>query len=277
MRCIFLLQASIAALLLSACTLPLPPAPTVDRDSNVVLSEEQEAACGRETKEERAYEELYCCAQQGDVHAQARLGEMYLNGEGGVAKDLKEAVYWFSKAADSGLSYAEVQMGHFYRDGLGVERNIHKAICWYETAAHQGDITAMLALGDLYSKGWYSVSANKEKAYHWYYCAASLGSFEAEYRIACLLVKGFKGPCGSTKGLEILTKAADEGNPEALKELGDLYAEGRLVHKDLKRSREYYRAAVNYGSKEAAFKLGMIYEAGEGVPKDREKAASWFI
>jgi hypothetical protein len=94
----------------------------------------------------------------------------------------------FSKAANEGVGYALVQMGHFYRDGYGLERDIHKALDYYERAARQGELTGLLALGDLYRKGWYGLKRDPDKALHYYQRAAALGSFEAEYRIAWLLV-----------------------------------------------------------------------------------------
>ena len=128
----------------------------------------------------------------------ARLGEMYLNGEEGAVKDGQQALYWFTKAAQGGLVYAEVQMGHFYRDGLLVPRDIQEATRWYEAAADAGDTSAMLALGDLYKRGWYGLKADYQRSFDWYYRAASLESFEAEYRIAWLLVRGVKDKSGKS-------------------------------------------------------------------------------
>ena len=232
--------------MLTACTLPLapPPKPPTSECDNVKFSEQQDESCGAKTRAQLAFEDLVYCANRGDPIAQARLGEMYLHGEGIVQRNSKVAFYWFSEAAKGGLPYAEIQLGNFYRDGFGVEKNITKAIYWYEKAAHRGDVTAMLALGDLYSKGWYGVKINRQKAYYWYNCAASLGSYEAEYRKAWLLIREQKNTHSTEKGLGTLAAAAEQGNPEALSDLGDLYAEGRVVRKDNKLSRAYYISAV---------------------------------
>lgn len=278
MRHIFFPLISGTLLMLTACSLPLAPprTPPTSESDNIKYSDQQEVYCGGQTPAQLAFDALVYCANQGDPVASARLGEMYLNGEGNVLRNSKVAFYWFSKGAECGLPYAEVQMGHFYRDGIGVEKDIRLAICWYEKAAHQCDITAMLALGDLYGRGWHGVKINREKAYYWYSYAASLGSYEAEYRKAWSLVRG-KSRHRAEQGLATLTAAAEQGNAEALSDLGDLYAEGRLVRKDLKLSRAYYLSAVEQGSSEAAFKLGMLSEAGEGVPRNREEAARWFM
>ncbi|HQW57941.1 MAG TPA: tetratricopeptide repeat protein, partial [Gammaproteobacteria bacterium] len=196
MRHIFFSLISGALLMLTACTLPLAPPPTPptiendDISSNIKYSEQQDVYCDGKSREQLAFDALVYCANQDDPVAAGRLAEMYLNGEGVVLRNSKVAFYWFSKAAEGGLPYAEIQMGHFYRDGFGVEKDIRRAVCWYEKAAYQGDATAMIALGDLYAKGWHGVKMDRGKASYWYCRAASLGSYEAEYRKAWLLVRG---------------------------------------------------------------------------------------
>src|SRR5262249_28537351 len=91
-------------------------------------------------------EELRCCAEQGDVHAQLYLGQAYLTGWKEVKPDPKAAAFWFHKVAECGLSIGQVQLGHLYRDGVGVPQSLNRAIFWYEKAAAQGDISAMLSL-----------------------------------------------------------------------------------------------------------------------------------
>jgi len=260
--------------LLSGCTLPFSLPPPSD---DTFKMDDPAPNTDMPPWKRQSLADLVRCANEGDMHAEARLGEMYLNGDEGAEKDPNFAVLWFSKAAKQGLAFAEVQMGHFYRDGLGVVKSIPQAVYWYESAADQGDTTAMLALGDLYKRGWYGIPADFKKSYEWYYKAACLGSFEAEYRIAWLLVRGVKGEPGVTRGIEILTDSANQGNTEALSELGDMYLEGDTVPKDVGRAMEYYQTATTRGSAEAAFKLGMIYDMGQDIEGDHEKAIPWFL
>lgn len=270
--------------------IPYSPPPGCTRGA-VVRSEELDA--------------LISCAEAGDIYAQARLGELYFYGKAGLPKDPVKAACWFRRAAAGGITYAQVQTGHFYRDGYGVEKNTSHAIHWYQRAAKQGDLTAMLALGDIY-RGWHgpklyylrqkvdyqdchslleeppgvgaSLAPNFAKSRHWYEKAAALGSAEAKYRLAWISVRGWGGHHCREKGLESLTTAAEQGNPDALVELGDVYLEGHLVRMDWRIARDYYLAAVENGSAEAAFKLGMIFETGgHCICKDHVKAANWFL
>ena len=53
-----------------------------------------------------AEDKYLAAAEKGDAQAQYNLGWCYVNGDG-VAKDLKQAVYWYRKAADQGHAEAK--------------------------------------------------------------------------------------------------------------------------------------------------------------------------
>src|SRR5262245_29359498 len=57
-------------------------------------------------------------ADQGNVHAQANLGFMYL-----VSQDYANAASWFQKAADQGNAYAQANLGFMYLNGRGVSQD----------------------------------------------------------------------------------------------------------------------------------------------------------
>src|SRR5207302_11472025 len=152
-------------------------------------------------------EELICCAKKGDVHAQIYLGEMYLTGWKNVQPDAQKAAYWFNEAAACGLSLGQVQMGHLYRDGVGVCKALVRAICWYKKAADQGDISAMLALGEVY-KGRFGARPDYHAAMKWFRMAANLGSYEGELQVAWLLVHGTYGSKGHRQAFDIILHQA---------------------------------------------------------------------
>jgi len=261
---------------LAACTLPLPPEPAFS-EPIVLLPPEEPSKPHISLLKKHVFENLKTAALEGDVYAQGRLAELYLNGDTAIAvdKNLQEALHWFVKAAQGGLGYAQVQMGHFYRDGFGVDPNSHQALHWYERAAHQGEVTALLALGDLYRQGGNGLRRDPSKALDWYRQALFLGSFEAEYRIAWLLVQD--KPHHAHGAFELLQRLADDGDVKALSDLGDLYLEGRSVARSPQKAKAYYNAAASKGDAEAAFKLGMLYQVGVGVPVDHQIAFNWFM
>ncbi len=261
---------------LAACTLPLAPEQALS-EPIVLLPPEAPTKPHVSLLKKHVFESLKTCALEGDVYAQGRLAELYLNGDSSLAieKNQLEALHWFVKAAQGGLGYAQVQMGHFYRNGLGVEPNSHQALHWYERAAHQGEVTAFLALGDLYRRGGDGLRRDPRKALDAYRQALALGSFEAEYRIAWLLVQD--KPHHARGAFELLQRLAEDGDVKALSDLGDFYLEGRSVPRSPQKAKTYYNAAASKGDAEAAFKLGMLYQMGEGVPVDHRMAFRWFI
>ncbi len=256
---------------LSACVQPL-------RSELLCITEDKPTASAvcREELLVCDLEELMCCAKKGDVHAQIYLGEMYLTGWKNVQPDAQKAAYWFTQAANCGLSLGQVQIGHLYRDGVGVPRDLTRAICWYKKAADQGDISAMLALGELY-KGRYGAKPDYQAAMKWFRMAANLGSYEGELQVAWLLVHGTYGSKGCRQAFDIILHQAKAGNTFAVTQLGDYYYEGYDGCCNLKLARENYEAAACAGSAEAMLKLGLMYSLGQGVCADHEMAAKWVL
>ena len=70
---------------------------------------------------------------------------MYRNGEG-VTRDPKQAVYWFTKAAEQGYANAQYNLGVMYANGEGVTRDHKQAVYWYTKAAEQGYVEAATLL-----------------------------------------------------------------------------------------------------------------------------------
>ncbi|MBQ2885264.1 MAG: sel1 repeat family protein [Alphaproteobacteria bacterium] len=65
------------------------------------------------------------------------LGYCYFHGKG-VEKNYSEAVKWYRKAAERGLSTAQYNLAQCYEFGLGIQEDYTEAIKWYRKAAEQG-------------------------------------------------------------------------------------------------------------------------------------------
>ncbi|WP_415664071.1 tetratricopeptide repeat protein [Zymomonas mobilis] len=68
-----------------------------------------------------------------------------MKGEG-VAKNPREAVSWFQKAADQGNLQATTRLGLAYASGEGVPASKEKAVFWLKKAAGQGEPNAQRIL-----------------------------------------------------------------------------------------------------------------------------------
>ncbi|MHB8716307.1 MAG: tetratricopeptide repeat protein, partial [Sulfuricaulis sp.] len=100
--------------------------PTIQMDSNAdpmqhAIASDQVALMqynsGHQTKAVQLWQTL---AEHGDADAQFTLGVLYNRGDGGVEKDMIEAVRWYRKAAEQGHVIAQYNMGIFYATGTGV-------------------------------------------------------------------------------------------------------------------------------------------------------------
>jgi TPR repeat protein len=71
-------------------------------------------------------------------------------------------------------------------------------------------------------------------------------------------------------------KAATQGNGEAQKLLGGMYAFGDGVPQDDAQAAMWLRKAAEQGDAEAQFEVGTMYFAGRGVPQDFVQTHMWF-
>ena len=117
-------------------------------------------------------------AKGGDKSAQDNLGVMYSIGDG-VPQDYKEAVKWFTKAAEQGDADAQKNLGVMYDTGEGVPQDYKEAVKWYTKAAEQGDADAQNNLGVMFDNGE-GVPKDLVQAYAWYNVANAYGQEKAK-------------------------------------------------------------------------------------------------
>ncbi|MET0923356.1 MAG: tetratricopeptide repeat protein, partial [Xanthobacteraceae bacterium] len=87
-------------------------------------------------------------ANQGNADAQFNLGQAYKLGRG-VPADLKQAEYWYGKAAWQGHEQAEASYGlALFSNGKRSE-----ALTWLQRAVKRGDPRAQYVLGTMYFNG----------------------------------------------------------------------------------------------------------------------------
>jgi TPR repeat protein len=106
--------------------------------------------------------------------------------------------------------------------------------------------------------------------------AAEQGQPSAQLNLGNLYYRGEGVPQDDKQAAEWYRKAAEQGLPEAQLNLGVFYKDGNGVPQDYKRAAEWYRKAAEQGHLQAQYNLGALYEKGQGVPKDQEAAQYWF-
>ena len=79
-----------------------------------------------------------------------------------------------------------------------------------------------------------------------------------------------------TLSLQDLLKKAEQGDAQAQYNLGECYADGAGVAKDVAEAVKWYRKAAEQGHAPAQNALGWCYANGEGVTKDVHEAVKWY-
>lgn len=111
-------------------------------------------------------------AEAGDAHAQLRLADGYILGQG-LPKDPVEGYRLMRRAAEQGLAEAQSKVGYCFSLGVGVEADESEAVKWFEKGAAGGYGKAAYNLGDAYEKGR-GVPAHAGTAFNWYMRAVEL-------------------------------------------------------------------------------------------------------
>lgn len=201
----------------------------------------------------RAAQAILIAAREGEVEAQALLGQILLDGQG-IAQDQPLAMRWFGiaarqghlmsrnmlgrchehgwgcvadaslaarhyrVAAQAGLDWAMYNYANLLATGRGVSKNQALAFTYYQRAAHSGHAKSMNLLGRYLEEGQVS-PMDLPAAHDWYRRSAEGGDFRGQFSHAAVLAHA-----GQTdEALGWLRKALTGGNLKFL----------RVAHKTL--------------------------------------------
>ncbi|MGZ8310999.1 MAG: caspase family protein [Allosphingosinicella sp.] len=77
------------------------------------------------------------------------------------------------------------------------------------------------------------------------------------------------------EAMRLYRVAADQGDPRALNNIGNLHHDGLGVRQDYGKAMRHYRLAADRGVPQAQLNLGMMYSRGSGVAIDHAEAMRW--
>lgn len=178
-------------------------------------------------------------AKSGDRIAQMLVADCYLMGVA-VEKDPEEAFRWFGASADQGVELSQIEVARAYLDGEGVEQDRDKGLELLQELADQ------------------------DYGYAIYWLASQMPGAGA----------------GSTQEREAyaqaLTRGVTLGDQECQYELGNCYASGRGVPRDLNEAARLYRLSAEQGDARAQYQLAQAYRLGSGVELSHEESFRWF-
>lgn len=108
---------------------------------------------------------------------------------------------------------------------------------------------------------------------------AASGHPSAQLYLGNLYYAGKGVPEDERTAVTLLMKSADQGNSDAMYQLGNAYTFGTETPKlvadpDAEAARWYFRSA-SAGNADAAYSLGLLFLAGKGVEKNEKEALVW--
>lgn len=122
--------------------------------------------------------------ESGDQARQYELGVLCE-----TTQNYQKAAECYRKAADQGNLDAQVKLGDLHLSGRGLSRSYDDALKWYKSATEQGHVEAPRKLGEMYEKGK-GVTRDYNEALRCYRLAMNRGDARSEEKIKALLVRG---------------------------------------------------------------------------------------
>ncbi len=198
----------------------------------------------------------------------------------------QDIVDFYQQSADKGDMNSQIALAEiFYYGARGVDRNLRLAARYFILAAAQGDPTARTYIASLHVRG-VGVPQDYKAAFGNYTLALSgnqKGKFSeddgtSDYPAALnglgyLYLYGLGVEQDGNKALKYFHRAADQGNHEALYNLGALYLSGEGAQaRDFVKAYNYLRIATNKGNILAMHKLAYMSFLGLGIVKDCSQA-----
>ncbi|MBA2652571.1 MAG: sel1 repeat family protein [Tatlockia sp.] len=166
-------------------------------------------------------------AKSGNVIAQSTLGTYFLDSRDQNSKKL--GVIWLGKAADQGDLTAQARLGELYLNGTYVTKDPQRGLELLTKAAAANSYIAMVALGELAIKqnqastaiDWFTKAVN-----------SSNPGTRAEMDLARLYMDPKSSVYDPKSGFLWTLQAAQKGSNEAQQALSNLYKEGKGVVAD---------------------------------------------
>lgn len=209
-------------------------------------------------------------AELGDTEAMFAFAVMLAAGRG-IQKNFDGAANLFERAARSGHPEANYNLGLLFIAGTGKPENPRRALMHIQYAAQKGLAAAQYDLAALYRKG-HGTDADAYQATRWLRAAAKSGMAAAQYEYAVSLLQGRGFNRDKPDILDYLIDASRQGVPGAQNRLAHIYAEGRLVRKNMTEAAKWRLIAKATGRKSEAFDKALDQQIANMARNDLRQA-----
>ena len=147
-----------------------------------------------------------------------------------------------------------------------------KGVAWMLKAAEAGDVHSQAAIGYRYLHG-NNLPQDRDKAMQWLSKASDQGDAAAKRNLALIHADG-TGMAIRNRAVPLLIEAAEAGDTDAPMDLASIYYEGTVIPQNYAEARSWARKpAENHIT--AQLMLAMLYLQGQGGDKDLAEAYAW--
>lgn len=171
---------------------------------------------------------------------------------------------------------AEYEVGARYMEGEGVKRDSLRASKWLVKAAERGNSRAERRLGELLATEVESKSKIKN-GLELLNKAAMQGDAQAQVDLGVDYLKGTMTGRDDTKAFQWFMAAAKQGVAQAQRSVGVMYLQGQGTTTNFSAANEWLEKASAQNEPEALFDSGLLYFQGNGVPRDTQRALSYVL
>ncbi len=253
-----------------------------DPDANYALGKWALSGMFQNATAEAAMASYKAASDKGHIAAKAELAGLMMQAFPQDAEKVKEAVGLILDAEKAGNKDARRALAQLTLQGAGgVTQSVDTAKALLEKGSGEGDGAATLMLSQLLgagvadAKGTMLLKKDEKEALALLTKASEQGNPQAMSQLAANYFQGANGlPKDPDKALKMFKDAAAKGSAAANNSLGLIYEQGLLGEgkQDIKEAVKYYLAAAQGGDATAQLKMGNYLETGLGIPDEKDKA-----
>ena len=211
-------------------------------------------------------------ARLGQISAMEDLGNKYSSGKK-IPKNLHEALYWYSLAAESGHIESTRKAGMCCKE----LEDWPRALTFLKKAMDHGDPKAINNLIEMYSSGQ-GVAVDKAEARRLRRIIAEQGYDWAQYLLAHDLHFGTDGPEDQIESTHLYRLSAEQGYLSAMNGLGLRLMLGLGAPADPLAGAEWLLKAARRGQARSMHTLATLYLNGQaGLPRDYGLGYRWLL
>ncbi len=196
-------------------------------------------------------------ADHGNVAAQVAYGWFRFDGLG-VRKSFRDAVFWLAKAAQQGNPIARYVLIFVYSEGIATKPSAFKAAYWYTGKRISDPAQAAYLVGKFYSEGFFA-GKNEIVALKWKLRHEGLKQHEIRRYIHQVDRRRWVDYSWAVRWYADSAKAGFAG---AQVNLAGIYENPNSWFWNCRKALKWTRAAANQGDTDALANMGILYSLG---------------